>query len=487
MNNYIVYVVRGRILDVEGIDEPLQLLGCMLVVTHAAFPQKPARHLAGTSPTCLAKQKSSGGGASSGMATHNPFIRKGGKAGLDDGSRNDGLQETEYWTAQVAPTSSDSWWSQSNWFRSTTATSNSDQQAQKSSISETVAAPGTATVFNRFVVEKTVPANTIVQELAEQKTRKFSVKGVGGLRRKELQRVYQLMVLPLEYPEVFQTIGVKPASGIVLSGPSGVGKSLIVEGVVSSLPTVYYQKVDGVSMLSQKDGVKNLKSMFKTAAEQAPAILFIDQVDMIASSEDRSESASVSLLRETLKSEMDKLKAHKSKKGFVVVVAATCNPQKLDPSLMRNGRFSRSIVIKTPDTQGRVHLLRVVTRDCCLGKDVDLNEVAANTHGFVGSDLRGLCTEAALMCVREQFVKSGIDICKPESGDMELIGRPELLKEVEICQRHFMKAIETIRPSSLRDTEGARENADWSSIGGQVRGECLAGEYVFVIHHTTAL
>merc|ERR1712072_1172924 len=256
---------------------------------------------------------------------------------------------------------------------------------------------------------------------------------VGGFR-KQLAQIRELVELPLRHPQLFQTIGVKPPKGILLYGPPGSGKTLIARAVANETGAFFFL-INGPEIMSKMAGEaeSNLRKAFEEAEKNAPAIIFIDEIDSIAPKRDKSNGEVEKRIVSQLLTLMDGVKG----RGQVVCIGATNRPNSIDPALRRFGRFDREIDIGVPDEVGRMEILRIHTKNMKLADDVDLAMCAKDTHGFVGSDLAALCSEAALQCIREKM-----DIIDIEDETIDA----EVLDKMYVTNEHFEHALGTSNP-----------------------------------------
>jgi transitional endoplasmic reticulum ATPase len=275
---------------------------------------------------------------------------------------------------------------------------------------------------------------------------------IGGLGP-QIQKVREMVELPLRHPEVFRKIGIEPPKGILLHGPPGTGKTLLAKAVANETQSAFYS-IGGPEVMSKFHGQseENLREVFQKARDNAPAILFIDEVDSIAPKREDAGEVERRVVAQLL-SLMDGLE----ERGRVVVLAATNRPDDLDPALRRPGRFDREIEIGVPDPAARLAILQVHTRGMPLAKDVDLKAEAQRTNGFVGADLAALCREAALVAVRR--VIPDIDL---ESGELP----PEVLDKLQVTREDLDAAFAQMTPSALREVALERPETQWSDVGG---------------------
>lgn len=276
---------------------------------------------------------------------------------------------------------------------------------------------------------------------------------VGGVR-KQLAQIRECVELPLRHPGLFKNLGIKPPRGILLYGPPGTGKTLIARAVANETGAFFFL-INGPEIMSKLAGEaeSNLRKAFEEAEKNSPAIIFIDEIDSIAPKREKTNGEVERRIVSQLLTLMDGLKG----RGQVVVIGATNRPNSIDPALRRFGRFDREIDIGIPDPTGRLEILRIHTKNMKLSDDVDLEKIAGESHGFVGSDLAQLCTEGALQCIRESM--EAIDL---ESDTIDA----EVLDAMTVTMDHFNTAMETTNPSALRETVVEVPNVTWEDIGG---------------------
>ncbi|MEI8258664.1 MAG: AAA family ATPase, partial [Deltaproteobacteria bacterium] len=321
-----------------------------------------------------------------------------------------------------------------------------------------------------FVVRETVPKGPVViaQETlltigpvrtaadgATNARPSLSYEDIGGLR-KEVRRVREIVELPLRFPEVFARLGIDAPKGVMLYGPPGCGKTLIARAVAHETDVKFFS-VNGPEIIGKFYGESEgqLSAIFEQASKQAPSIIFIDEIDAIAPKrEDLGGEKQVERrVVAQLLSLMDGLKSREN----VIVIAATNLPNAIDPALRRPGRFDREIVIPIPDRNGRREILEIHSRGMPLAADVDVERLAAITHGFVGADLEALCREAAMICVRR--ILPEIDFAKASLPY-------ESLMKLELCNADFEVALRDIEPSALREVFVEVPTTTWDDVGG---------------------
>ncbi|CAO2206687.1 unnamed protein product [Urochloa humidicola] len=277
---------------------------------------------------------------------------------------------------------------------------------------------------------------------------------VGGVR-KQLAQIRELVELPLRHPKLFQTLGVKPPKGILLYGPPGTGKTLLARAIATE-SGAHFVVVNGPEIMSKMAGESeaNLRRVFEDAERNAPAVVFMDEIDAIAPNRDKTHGEVERRVVSQLLTLMDGLRP----RAQVVVIGATNRPNSLDPALRRFGRFDRELDIGVPDEVGRLEILRIHSKDMPLDEDVDLERVGKDTHGFVGADLAALCSEAALQLIREKM-----DVIDVEE---ETIG-VDVLNSLRVRDAHLRHAMEVTKPSALRETGlVVVPKVSWEDIGG---------------------
>jgi len=276
---------------------------------------------------------------------------------------------------------------------------------------------------------------------------------IGGLKQ-QLQKIREMIELPLKHPELFEKLGIEPPKGVLLHGPPGTGKTLIARAVANETNS-YFISLNGPEIMSKFYGEseENLRRMFKEAEDNAPSIIFIDEIDAIAPKREEVTGEVERRVVAQLLALMDGLKM----RGKIVVIGATNRPDALDPALRRPGRFDREIVIGVPDRDGRKEVLQIHSRGMPLAEDVDLDEMADNTHGFVGADLESLCKEAAMSALRK--ILPDIDL------EEESIP-PEILENIQVTKEDFKEAHRSVEPSALREVFVEVPDVSWEDVGG---------------------
>lgn len=275
---------------------------------------------------------------------------------------------------------------------------------------------------------------------------------IGGLGR-ELSLVREMIEYPLRNPEVFEKLGIEPPKGVLLYGPPGTGKTLIARAVANEAGA-YFDTISGPEIVSKYygDSEEKLREIFQKAEENAPSIIFIDEIDSIAPKRDESKGEMERRVVAQLLSLMDGLKS----RGKVIVIAATNLPDAIDPALRRGGRFDREIEIGVPDKDGRAQILQIHTRNMPLGDSVDLKKYANRTHGFVGADLAFVAKEAAMHALRREF--PGLNPAEKPSK--------EKLDSLKVTAEDFESALKMVQPSAMREVLVEVPDVHWADVGG---------------------
>lgn len=293
----------------------------------------------------------------------------------------------------------------------------------------------------------------IAREDEEKGMDEVGYDDIGGMR-KQLMTIREMVELPLRHPQLFATIGVKPARGVLLYGPPGTGKTLIARAVANETGA-HFMLINGPEIMSKIAGESesNLRKAFENAAENQPAIIFIDEIDSIAPKREKTHGEVERRIVSQLLTLMDGMK----RRSNVVVIAATNRPNSIDPALRRYGRFDKEIDIGTPDQVGRMEMLKIHTRNMKLSENVDLDVLASETHGYVGADIAALCMEAGSNCIRGMLHQ--IDL---EADTIDA----EVLNSLCVEQAHFKEALKLSNPSALREVQVEVPNVTWDDIGG---------------------
>ncbi|HLE54524.1 MAG TPA: CDC48 family AAA ATPase [Thermoplasmata archaeon] len=287
----------------------------------------------------------------------------------------------------------------------------------------------------------------------EAKVPRVTYEDIGGLGD-EVRKVREMIELPLRHPELFERLGVEAPKGVLLHGPPGTGKTLLAKAVASET-NANFHSISGPEIMSKFYGQseENLRGIFKQAEENAPSIIFIDELDSIAPKRDEVSGEVERRVVAQLLALMDGLQG----RGKVVVIGATNRPNALDEALRRPGRFDREIEIGVPDRDGRLEILQIHTRGMPLTKDVDLKELAGITHGYVGADLAALSKEAAMRSLRR--ILPDIDL------QVDFIPA-EVLNKLEVTREDFLHAFREMEPSTLREVLIEKPNVRWDEVGG---------------------
>jgi len=292
-------------------------------------------------------------------------------------------------------------------------------------------------------------------EVSEESVPEVNYEDIGGLSD-EIKRIREMVELPLKHPEIFSRLGIEPPKGVLLFGPPGSGKTLLAKAVANESEANFIL-INGPEIMSKFYGEseKKLRDIFQEAEKNAPAVIFIDEIDAIAPKREESYGEVERRVVSQMLTCMDGLKG----RGRVVVIAATNRPDSIDPALRRGGRFDREINIGVPRKEGRLSVLKIHTRNMPLDKSVNLENYAQLTHGFVGADLSALCKEAAMCRIRKVF--PNLKLTKGEEPISE-----ESLKKLQITDRDFKEAMNVVQPSGMREVFVETPNVKWEDIGG---------------------
>lgn len=276
---------------------------------------------------------------------------------------------------------------------------------------------------------------------------------IGGLRE-EIQRVREMIELPLRHPEIFQRLGIDPPKGVLLHGPPGCGKTLLARAVANE-SEVNFHSINGPEIMSKFYGESEarLREIFQQAQQNSPSIIFIDELDAIAPKREEVTGEVERRVVAQLLALMDGL----SGRGNVIVIGATNRPGALDPALRRPGRFDREVEIGVPDKPGRYEVLQIHTRGMPLAKDVDLKKLSQMTHGYTGADLAALARETAMKALRRYL---------PEINLEEERIPPSVLEKMTILMEDFMNAYKEITPTAMREVYIEIPTVHWDQIGG---------------------
>ncbi|MFX1238293.1 MAG: CDC48 family AAA ATPase [Promethearchaeota archaeon] len=290
------------------------------------------------------------------------------------------------------------------------------------------------------------------KEIKELEKSRVTYEDIGGLAE-EIQKIREMIELPIRHPELFKRIGIDPPKGVLLHGPPGTGKTLLARAVAYETDA-HFITISGPEIMSKFYGQseENLRKKFEEAKEMAPSIIFIDELDSIAPKRGEVTGEVERRVVAQMLSLMDGLEG----RGEIIVIGATNRVNDIDEALRRPGRFDREIEIGVPDTDGRYEILLIHTRGMPLYKDVNLRIIAEKTHGFVGADVEALAKEAAMLSIREILPQINLD--KPIPN--------EVLSDIQIKMHHFMSALSSIEPSALREVLITQPTETWDDVGG---------------------
>jgi transitional endoplasmic reticulum ATPase len=276
---------------------------------------------------------------------------------------------------------------------------------------------------------------------------------IGGLHE-EIQRVREMVELPLRHPELFQRLGIEPPKGVLLHGPPGCGKTLLARAVANESEANFYS-INGPEIMSKFYGESEarLREIFQQAQQNSPSIIFVDELDAIAPKREEVTGEVERRVVAQLLALMDGL----SGRGNVIVIGATNRPSALDPALRRPGRFDREIEIGVPDKQGRYEVLQIHTRGMPLAEDVDLKKLSELSHGYTGADLAALGRETAMKALRRYL---------PQINLEEERIPPSVLDKMEVKMDDFFNAYKEVTPTAMREVYIEVASVHWDDIGG---------------------
>jgi transitional endoplasmic reticulum ATPase len=321
-----------------------------------------------------------------------------------------------------------------------------------------------------FKVVNTVPAGVVVINTKtvikmetkgkggggrEGRSTKVSYEDIGGLDT-QVQRIREMVELPLRFPEVFERLGIDPPKGVFFHGPPGCGKTLIARAVANETDA-YFISISGPEIMGKFYGESEarLRSIFEDAKSHAPSIIFIDEVESIAPK--REEMGAEKQVERRVVAQLLALMDGLESRGHVIVMAATNVPNIIDPALRRPGRFDRELTVPIPDKNDRYEILQIHTRGMPLSEDVSLEKLSEITHGFVGADIEALAREAAMAALRAILPKI----------DFEMADIPyETLMNLEVTMDNFMEALKDIEPSAIREVFVEVPDVKWEDVGG---------------------
>ncbi len=319
----------------------------------------------------------------------------------------------------------------------------------------------------KFIVADVMPKQSVIisehtevvfnpeaVEISDEKVPEVTYEDIGGLED-EIKKIREMVELPLKHPEIFERLGIEAPKGVLLHGVPGTGKTLLAKAVANETNS-HFILINGPEIMSKYYGQseENLRKKFEEAEKNAPSIIFIDEIDAIASKREETRGEVERRVVAQMLALMDGLKS----RGKVVVIAATNVPNILDPALRRPGRFDREIEISVPGKEGRLNILKIHTRNMPLAKNVNLKEIANITHGFVGADLASLAKEAAMIVLRKILPDLKLKEDEPIPK--------EILEQLRINMSDFKEALKVVRPSALREVLVEIPNIKWNDVGG---------------------
>ena len=304
-----------------------------------------------------------------------------------------------------------------------------------------------------FATEDTIFKLGNVTKLDDPSIPRITYDELGGLKN-EILKIREMVELPMRHPELFEKIGISSPKGVLLYGPPGTGKTLLAKAVAGETNS-HFTSLSGPEIMAKHYGEseEKLREIFTQAEENAPSIIFIDEIDSIAPKREEVSGELEKRIVSQLLTLMDGMKG----RGKVVVIAATNRPDSIDPALRRPGRFDREIEIGIPDDEGRLEILNIHTRGMPLDENVKLEKISKTTHGFVGADLEVLCKEAAMRSLRRILPEINLD--------EEKISK-EVLQKIKITSDDFTEALKEVRPSALREVLVQIPNVSWDDVGG---------------------
>ena len=307
------------------------------------------------------------------------------------------------------------------------------------------------------LIDSTTLIKIKTKEVGESKSRtiKLTYEDIGGLGT-QVQRIREMIELPLRYPQVFERLGIDPPKGVLLYGPPGTGKTLIARAVANET-SAFFTHITGPEIMGKFYGESEarLRKVFEDAQNHTPAIIFIDEIDSIAPK--REEMGGEKQVERRVVAQLLALMDGLESRGQVIVIGATNIPNTLDLALRRPGRFDREISIPIPDKNGRLEILQIHTRGMPLAENVSLERLAEITHGFVGADLEALGREAAMSALRKILPKI----------DFEMADIPyETLLKLEVTMDNFYEAMKEVEPSAIREFFVEVPDVKWEDVGG---------------------
>ena len=319
---------------------------------------------------------------------------------------------------------------------------------------------------NKFIIDSVLPLDEKIAIITD--TTKFNFvdkpvallddlqinyEDIGGLRP-TIQKIREMVELPLRHPELFKILGISPPKGLLLYGPPGTGKTLIAKAVANESEANFIS-IQAPEIMSKFYGESEAKirEIFKKAEENAPSIIFIDEIDAISSKRDDTTGEVERRVVAQILSLMDGI----GSKHDVIVIGATNRPNSLDPALRRPGRFDRELLVNVPDQSERLEILQIHTRRMPGIEDIDLESISKLTHGFVGADLAALAREAAMNTIRELLPKFEVD---------KLTLTQTIIDQLKVRENHFLEALKEIQPSAIREVYIEIPNVSYDDVGG---------------------
>ena len=317
----------------------------------------------------------------------------------------------------------------------------------------------------QFVITNTKPSKPVIvtentlfklgslTKAVDSSVPRITYDELGGLKN-EVQKIREMVELPMRHPELFDKIGVEAPKGVLLYGPPGTGKTLLAKAVAGET-NAHFISLSGPEIMGKHYGEseERIREIFSQAEENSPSIIFIDEIDSIAPKRDEVSGELEKRIVSQLLTLMDGMKS----RGKVVVIAATNRPDSIDPALRRPGRFDREIEIGIPDNDGRFDILSIHTRGMPINEKVNLKQISKTTHGFVGADLEILSKEAAMRSLRRILPEIDLEEDKISS---------EILQKIEINNDDFREALKEVRPSALREVQVQIPDVNWDDVGG---------------------
>ena len=294
---------------------------------------------------------------------------------------------------------------------------------------------------------------TILAEITSDRKPRVTYEEIGGMKE-QIKRLREIVELPMRHPEVFARLGIEPHSGILMYGSPGCGKTLIAKALASESEANFFI-INGPEIMNKYYGETEarLRDIFKEARESSPSIIFIDEIDAIAPKREEAFGDVEKRVVAQLLALMDGM----SDRGQVIVLGATNRPESMDPALRRPGRFDREIEIGVPSVEGRLEILQIHTRGMPLADDIDLQDLAAELHGYTGADIKALCREAAMKALRRYLPEIDLE------GDKI---SPEVLEGMVITNRDFKDGMKEIVPTAMREFYVEVARIKWNDVGG---------------------